>query len=683
MQLGGITLKGRYRVQVTRGASDTAVYESDWFDNLITNNGLDLFGLGFSPTCWVGFGTTTPVETDAGLERSYGISAGMLSKTRIGANADDTPPYSRHIATFRFGIGQIHGPVSEVGIGPSDTSLFSRALLPIELLLDGDLDRLYVIYEFRQCVPTESQLFDVVINGVTHSCEAYPVSITGAQWQAELGERVWEVVNSASFRSKRYFYAWRVDAGGVDLKHSAGWRESYSSGSYECFIRDTRIGPGLPGSYYKLRVGSGFANTAGFHESHGGIWEILIDPPIEVEEHQRFVFDVGVTWARCAGDGTALPNPEPGEPEDPEEPTEPSLSLWLDAADVMTITESDGAVSQWADKSGNGWHAIQGDTAAQPTYAAAGLNGKGVVIFDGGSDFLQADLDFLAGVSHSAFIVTHPTTFSNIYGAANGNQAANSLHVGFNDGGDYKMNYWGNDFDPLRSANFVEESANIINYIWTTGVGKQILANGKSEGANTDAGDIGTMSGGGRIGRTTGHPFFGGDIAEIIILTVPVSVGDRQEIEGYLAHKWGLEANLPSDHPYKTTDPGVPDFFPVIDPSTWIEAVDAEFWPTQRLVLGVLSSEGDFTHIETWEDASDTVLPSDDVIAAVNAKTAETGLSAAYGTATAEGYTLTFSIADSTGFFDAEVTVAQHEEKEVLGEMKVVFTSRRYRLYRQ
>ena len=30
----------------------------------------------------------------------------------------------------------------------------------------------------------------------------------------------------------------------------------------------------------------------------------------------------------------------------------PNLQLWLDAADVATITESSGAVSQWDDKSG-------------------------------------------------------------------------------------------------------------------------------------------------------------------------------------------------------------------------------------------------------------------------------------------------------------------------------------------
>lgn len=228
--------------------------------------------------------------------------------------------------------------------------------------------------------------------------------------------------------------------------------------------------------------------------------------------------------------------------------------LWLDAADSETITLNGSTVSQWADKSGLNRHATQGTTAAQPAYAATGINGKGVLTFDGSDDLFSVDLDFLAGVSHSAFIVTNPTIFSNIYGAANGSQAANSLHVGFN-GNNYRMNFWANDFTPLRSANYVAGQANIVNYIWTTGTGKQILANGKSEGTNTNAGDIGTMSGGGRIGRVTGHPFFGGDIAEIIIIPGAVTAQSRLEIEGYLAHKWGLAANLANDHPYKASPP--------------------------------------------------------------------------------------------------------------------------------
>ena len=43
---------------------------------------------------------------------------------------------------------------------------------------------------------------------------------------------------------------------------------------------------------------------------------------------------------------------------------------------------------------------------------------------------------------------------------------------------------------------------------------------------------------------------------EIIALSSEPSQEDRQKLEGYLAHKWGLTANLPQGHPYKETVPG-------------------------------------------------------------------------------------------------------------------------------
>jgi hypothetical protein len=42
---------------------------------------------------------------------------------------------------------------------------------------------------------------------------------------------------------------------------------------------------------------------------------------------------------------------------------------------------------------------------------------------------------------------------------------------------------------------------------------------------------------------------------EIIYAPSMLATLDRQRIEGYLAHKWGLTANLPADHPYKTVPP--------------------------------------------------------------------------------------------------------------------------------
>ena len=46
-----------------------------------------------------------------------------------------------------------------------------------------------------------------------------------------------------------------------------------------------------------------------------------------------------------------------------------------------------------------------------------------------------------------------------------------------------------------------------------------------------------------------------GDLHEFIVYNAPVSTPDREKLEGYLAHKWGLEGDLPIGHPYKTSPP--------------------------------------------------------------------------------------------------------------------------------
>jgi hypothetical protein len=46
------------------------------------------------------------------------------------------------------------------------------------------------------------------------------------------------------------------------------------------------------------------------------------------------------------------------------------VSLWLDASDLNTLTLNGPSISQWSDKSGNGYHALQPVAAEQPTYPA-------------------------------------------------------------------------------------------------------------------------------------------------------------------------------------------------------------------------------------------------------------------------------------------------------------------------
>jgi len=44
-------------------------------------------------------------------------------------------------------------------------------------------------------------------------------------------------------------------------------------------------------------------------------------------------------------------------------------------------------------------------------------------------------------------------------------------------------------------------------------------------------------------------------IGELLFFNYELTQADREKLEGYLAHKWGLTANLPSSHPYKSSAP--------------------------------------------------------------------------------------------------------------------------------
>ena len=46
-----------------------------------------------------------------------------------------------------------------------------------------------------------------------------------------------------------------------------------------------------------------------------------------------------------------------------------------------------------------------------------------------------------------------------------------------------------------------------------------------------------------------------GDLAEVVIFNSTLTVANREKVEGYLAHKWGIQSTLPANHPYRNTAP--------------------------------------------------------------------------------------------------------------------------------
>lgn len=160
-------VEGRYRMEIFKADASGAEVEgsrrvaADWFENIITNNGLDFlgggggndFGANVLVACRVGTGSTPAAETDNALV-SHLAGTSTVNLTEQGANSV-SPYYGWKRRTFRFALGAVVGNVSEVSVWTALTggTMFSRALVEsggapttITILADEQLD---VVYEAR------------------------------------------------------------------------------------------------------------------------------------------------------------------------------------------------------------------------------------------------------------------------------------------------------------------------------------------------------------------------------------------------------------------------------------------------------------------------------------------------------------------------------------------------------
>jgi hypothetical protein len=216
------------------------------------------------------------------------------------------------------------------------------------------------------------------------------------------------------------------------------------------------------------------------------------------------------------------------------------LNLWLDADDAATLTLNGSTVSKWNDKSGNGRHALQATVAAMPTYTTAGLGGKSVVTFDG-TDMLNTP-SFILGNT----VVTVARRSARIQPVVEG------ANVGSHDRGLWGLQSGSNDFTthlnyginggPLNATNADGFPINV----------PQIVSQTVAKGMVATTASIWRIGGG-----SSGYVPLNGFISEMVATSSLLSTADRQRLEGYLAWKWGLQANLPADHPFRNNPPTV------------------------------------------------------------------------------------------------------------------------------
>jgi hypothetical protein len=240
-------------------------------------------------------------------------------------------------------------------------------------------------------------------------------------------------------------------------------------------------------------------------------------------------------------------------------PSEITTDLWLDAADSDSlILDTSDNVEQWNDKSGNDRHPTQSNSSYRPTVSSAALNGLDALSFNGTSDVL-AGVWSLPDTFQVVFVAkqTGQTSYRSIVRPVIG-----ASSTGGSD--DPKLIFIGPQRDS-ENLDFGCGTTRIPLVTGSWGIDETLVVSAHYDGSTLSGWKNGSLYGTVSFSESSLHPLciggdrsefterrFGGLIGEIII--VPMTE-DRQKIEGYLAHKWGLEGNLPSDHPYKSTVP--------------------------------------------------------------------------------------------------------------------------------
>jgi hypothetical protein len=247
--------------------------------------------------------------------------------------------------------------------------------------------------------------------------------------------------------------------------------------------------------------------------------------------------------------------------------------MWL-KADAITGVANGSPVTTWTDSSGNSQSAT-GSGGTRPTLVTNVINSKPVVRFVAGSaqEMSVPATNFPAGsAARSIFAVGIPRsatarTFIFSYGGGDQAQLWDLEINGFqaNQNGKFLVGTFNGGRSTTSATAAPVDTAGLFNcrFAGVTANDIRLFVNGSEmaaglyEGATSAQGHtLNTTAGNGRLGTRWIYPTNANyDAAEYLVFASALTDAEHQKVEGYLANKYGLTANLPSDHPYKNGAP--------------------------------------------------------------------------------------------------------------------------------
>ena len=245
-----------------------------------------------------------------------------------------------------------------------------------------------------------------------------------------------------------------------------------------------------------------------------------------------------------------------------------NCTLWLDGADPAgtgTSPSSGATVTSWIDKSTTG-----NNFSGSATYSLDSTYNKYGLLFTGSTYFSQ--------VNGSKYSITNTTyTIFTVHRFTNDSVGVGEVYRSNNISGFWFRQQgtgvnWITDTDPAGYVNVSGGSSTV------SGIGCMNTLTTSSATAYINGSSVGSSSRGTttnvtfHIGAVNGGELLQGTIFEMLIYNITLSTPQQQQVEGYLAWKWGLQGSLPANHSYKNSAPDIPNALGISRP-TYVAAV--------------------------------------------------------------------------------------------------------------
>lgn len=222
---------------------------------------------------------------------------------------------------------------------------------------------------------------------------------------------------------------------------------------------------------------------------------------------------------------------------------------WIDASQLAGLVDGD-PVTSWDDESGNLAPAVVG-TFSAPHYKTNILNGKPVVRFVAASNEALRALPNTGAGAMTMFAV------GKLNGGADGRLIGGIYPLKRN----WLIGWWNGTEDSLYAEGFVNSGGTATTAVKVysavlTGSLTSFYNEGNLIASNT--GGLANINSGVALSgydATGSSELSNGDIAEVLIYNSALNTADRQKVEGYLAWKYGTQAQLDVSHPYYSAAP--------------------------------------------------------------------------------------------------------------------------------